>query len=151
MKVFVALLFHVLAKTDSRAAGLHVGEAPFLVGLSGRRPVAAGVLGHAALDGIIRRLLSDAKRRKLQATGRVEDERPAHFDIPGQQFTVVAVQRADDDVWVEIHRERVSADGDELAEVLGPLVAAGHARLRKKEPDLPASDELWTSAARKRA
>jgi len=134
------LLFRALVETDGDAALLHTGGAPQLITPIGRIELVKSSLTVPAVEQLLSRLLPDAARERLDASGVVQYDCPALDDLPGEHFSVVAA-RLHHDVRLEVRRLRVPDDDavpSDFFERPSPTEPQ-----RDDNLALPSADELW--------
>ena len=136
------LVFRALVETDGDAALLHTGGSPQLVTPIGRIELVKSNLTVAAVEQLLSRLLPDAAREKLEASGVVQYDCPVRTDLPGEHFSVVAA-RLHHDVRREVRRLRLP-DDDSVPPDFFERPASSSAEPRQDDNlALPSADELW--------
>jgi len=112
----VPAMIQALVRADGHALVLHVGEKPYVATPTRRIEVADRGLAPDAVDEVLAQILPIALQNALDEFGAIEHALPAMAEFPGEQFTLVAVRKADD-VWVEIRR-RPNLEDDRIPDEL---------------------------------
>src|SRR2546428_11826757 len=114
----VPSLLQAIVRIGGEALVMHAGDKPYVVSPTGQVDLASRGLTLAAVDGIVKQLLSPESQGALDEFGAVQYELPPIAEFPGEPFTVVA-PRGGDALSVEVRRHRVP-DEDRIPDEFFP-------------------------------